>query len=275
MVSAELDLDAYFQRIGYDGDRAPTLSTLEAIHYRHAVSIPFENLSPLLKWPVPIDPASLERKLIREGRGGYCYEHNLLLKSVLERLGFSVTGLSACVVWNLPEGERTARTHCLLRVDLKEGPYLADVGFGGQTLTGPLRLEADVEQATPHEPFRLVRDGREFVMQSLVREEWRSLYRFPNEEQRVVDYEVGNWYVSTHPASIFVNGLMAARPAQDRRYALINNSLAVHHRNGPSERRSLETAAELRDVLTSLFGVTLPDTPDLEPLLERLIATAR
>lgn len=275
MVSAELDLDAYFQRIGYDGDRAPTLSTLEAIHYRHAVSIPFENLNPLLKRPVPIDPASLERKLVRESRGGYCYEHNLLLKSVLEQLGFQVVGLAACVVWNLPEGVRTARTHCLLRVDLKEGPYLADVGFGGQTLTGPLRLEADVEQATPHEPFRLVRDGSEFVMQSLVREEWRSLYRFPNEDQRMIDYEVGNWYVSTHPASIFVNGLMAARPAQDRRYALINNSLAVHHRNGPSERRSLETAAELRDVLTSLFGVTLPDTPDLDPLLERLIVTAR
>lgn len=275
MAPAELDIDAYFQRIGYDGDRAPTLATLEAIHYRHAVSIPFENLSPLLKRPVPIDPASLERKLVHEGRGGYCYEHNLLLKHVIERLGFQVAGLSACVVWNLPEGERTARTHCLLRVDLKEGPHLADVGFGGQTLTGPLRLEADVEQATPHEPFRLIRDGGEFVMQSLVRQEWRSLYRFPNEEQRMVDYEVGNWYVSTHPASIFVNGLMAARPAQDRRYALINNSLAVHHRNGPSERRSLETVAELREVLANLFGVTLPDTPDLDPVLEGLIVSTR
>jgi len=271
MAHAEIDIDAYLRRIGYTGDRAPTLATLREVHYRHALSIPFENLNPLLKWPVPLDAASLERKLVRDGRGGYCFEQNLLLRHALEGLGFEVAGLTAGVLWNRPEGEMTARTHVLLRVDLDEGPYLADVGFGGQTLTGPLRLETDVEQATPHEPYRLVRDGEELVMQTKIREAWRPLYRFGLQEQRLLDYEVGNWYVSTHPASTFVNGLMAARPTPDRRYALLNNNLAVHHRSGLSERRVLGSVSELRETLSSLIQVTLPDAPELDTALARLI----
>lgn len=34
-----LDLDAYFQRIRYEGDRVPTLETLRAIHQQHAQTI--------------------------------------------------------------------------------------------------------------------------------------------------------------------------------------------------------------------------------------------
>ena len=150
---------------------------------------------------------------MRDGRGGYCYEQNLLFREVLKTLGFAVTGLAARVLWNVPEGVVLPRTHMLLLIDIDGAPHVADVGFGGQTLTGPLRLEPDVEQATPHEPFRLVRSGEQFVMQSKIRESWFSLYRFDLQEQLPPDYEVYNWYVSTHPQSIFVNGLLAGRAA--------------------------------------------------------------
>ena len=75
----QLDLDAYLKRIGYTGDGRPTLATLQAIHLRHATAIPFENLTPLLHQPVRLDLASLQHKLIQSGRGGYCFEQNLLL----------------------------------------------------------------------------------------------------------------------------------------------------------------------------------------------------
>jgi N-hydroxyarylamine O-acetyltransferase len=155
-VSHALDLDAYFRRIGYAGGREPTLDTLAALHLRHVQAIAFENLNPLLGWPVALDLASLERKLVHGGRGGYCFEQNLLFGHVLGTLGFRVTGLAARVQWNRPEDALRALTHQLLRVDLADGPYIADVGFGGQTLTGPLRLEPGLEQTTPHEPFRLI-----------------------------------------------------------------------------------------------------------------------
>ena len=66
------DLAAYFARIGYDGPRTPTLETLRAIQSLHPQAIAFENLNPLLATPVRLDIESLEEKLIRSRRGGYC-----------------------------------------------------------------------------------------------------------------------------------------------------------------------------------------------------------
>lgn len=267
-----IDLDAYFERIGYTGDRTATLDTLRAVHRHHALAIPFENLDPWLGRPVRLDAASLEEKLVRGGRGGYCYEHNLLFGRVLTALGFRVTGLAARVLWNAPEGAVVPRNHMLLRVDLDEATYVADVGFGGLTLTAPLRLEPGAPQATPHESFRLVAAGADFVMQAEIRGAWKTLYRFDLQEQLLPDYEVSSWYLSTHPDSRFVRNLIAARPAADRRYALLNTELAVHHLNGTTERHALTTPAAVREALEGTFGVRLPATPDLDEALTRLTA---
>jgi N-hydroxyarylamine O-acetyltransferase len=205
---------------------------------------------------------------VREGRGGWCYEHNLLLGHVLRALGFRVTWLAARVLYNAAEGAAPARSHMLLRIDLGDQPYIADVGFGGLTLTAPLRLEADTEQSTPHEPFRLIRVGEEFVQQAKVQEGWKTLYRFALHEQLLADYEVSNWYLSNHPESIFVTGLVAARPDPDRRYTLRNNELVVHHLDGRTERRVLGSAAELRAALEDPLRLRLPNSPQLEAVLE-------
>lgn len=178
---------------------------------------------------------------MRGGRGGYCFEHNLLLTGVLEALGYRVTGLAARVLWNAPEGAIPIRGHMVLRVDLDEQPFLVDVGFGGQTLTGVLRLEPNIEQPTPHEPFRLVRAGEDFILQSNLAGAWKSLYRFDLQRQFLPDYQVTNWYVSNHPDSYFVNNLIAARTAPSRRYAMRNNEFGVHRLNGETERQILST----------------------------------
>jgi N-hydroxyarylamine O-acetyltransferase len=273
-LTAAIDLEAYFQRIGYAGDCAPTIETLRALHVRHTEAIAFENLNPLLGWPVRLDLESLQQKMVRDGRGGYCFEQNILFKHALDALGFRVTGLAARVLWGAAENTVTARTHMLLRVDLDGQPYIVDVGFGGVTLTGPLRLETDIEQATPHEPFRLLKANDEFIEQVNIQGNWLSLYRFSLQDTLLPDYEVTNWYLSNHPDSRFVTGLLAARAAPDRRYALRNNQFAVHHLKGHTERRILANADEMRETLENAFHLTLPDTPDLDELLTRLITHA-
>jgi N-hydroxyarylamine O-acetyltransferase len=269
-MTTGINLKAYLERIGYAGNRAPTLATLAALHVRHTETIAFENLNPLLGWPVRLDLESLQQKMVRDGRGCYCFEHNTLFKHVLDALGFQVTGLAARVLWGAAESTVTARTHMLLRVDLGGLSYIVDVGFGGVTLTGPLRLEPDVEQTTPHEPFRLLKVDDEFIEQVNIRGDWVSLYRFSLQEHLLPDYEVTNWYLSNHPDSRFVTGLLAARPGPDRRYALLNNHFAVHHLNDHTERRLLANADEMRETLERTFHVTLPDTPDLDELLTRM-----
>jgi len=273
-ASTALDLDAYFQRIGYAGRRTASLDTLKAIVRHHTEAIPFENLNPFLRWPVYLDLASLQQKLVRDGRGGYCFEQNLLLGQVLQALGFQVTNLAARVIWNVPEGVITPRSHMLLRIDLGDPPYIVDAGFGGLVLTGVLRLETGVEQATPHEPFRLIARDEGFIMQARLREAWQPLYRFDLQPQLLPDYEVTNWYLSNHPTSHFIHGLMAARPEADRRYALRNNELAVHYLDGRTERRLLIDAAELRAVLEEQFRIAVPAAPELDVAWQRLMARA-
>jgi N-hydroxyarylamine O-acetyltransferase len=264
-----IDLDAYCRRIGYSGARVPTLDTLRAIHRLHPQAIAFENLDPLLKRPVRLDAASLQRKLVHSGRGGYCYEQNILFGHALRAIGFKVKELAGRVLWNLPEGTVTPRVHMLLLIALEGQSYVADVGFGNNTLTGPLVLISGLEQSTPHEPFQLIEVGDEFIAQVKIRDGWAKLYRFDLEEQLLSDLELGNWYMSTHPDSRFVCELVAARAEPDRRYALCNNELAVHRLNGKTERRVLRTVPELRDVLTDVFRLTLPDVSEFDTVLAR------
>lgn len=263
------DLSAYFARIGYEGPRTATLETLRAIQRLHPQAIAFENLDPLLGIPVRLDIESLQRKLIRSRRGGYCFEHNGVLLQALRALGFRVSGLAARVVWNQPDDSIPPRSHMVLKVELPEGAYLADVGFG-MSPTAPLRLAPDVEQHTPHEPFRLLRSDGHFILQCGLKEEWTSFYRFDLQEQAPIDYQVANYYVSTWPTSHFVQSLIAARATPEGRYGLRNNRLTIRRLTGESEQRALANAAEVSAALRDLFGVAVPDEPAFAAALARL-----
>ena len=269
------DLEAYFRRIGSAGPRTATFDTLAALHLLHPQAIPFENLDTLLRRPIVLSTAALERKMLSGGRGGWCYEHNLLLGGVLEALGFQVTGYAARMLRTMPEGVTLPRTHMLLGVEWGSGEAtdfcLADVGLGVMTFTGPLRLISDVEQSTPHGTFRLLETGRgSFVTQALLHGEWQSIYSFDLQPQMLADYEMHNWYLSHFPESVLLNNLMATRAAPGRRYALFNNRFTTHHLGGESDKVMLTSPGELREVLEGAFQIRLPEDPGLEGVLGRI-----
>jgi N-hydroxyarylamine O-acetyltransferase len=209
---------------------------------------------------------------VQSRRGGYCFEQNLLFKHALGALGFNVTALAARVVWERPAGEMRARTHMVLLVELDRVRYVCDVGFGGLTPTAPVALTPDVEQATPHERFRVLRAQSEFAVEACVRGEWKRLYRFDLQEQHLVDIEVLNHYVMSHADSPMRSRLIAARVAADRRFGLGNGVLKVHPRDAASEQRRLGSVAELKRVLTATFGVDVPAGPEVDAALERVLA---
>ena len=264
-----IDLSAYFARIGYDDARrpAPTLDTLRALHLLHPQAIPFENLDVLLGRPVRLDLASIQRKLVAGRRGGYCYEHNLLFRSVLEALGFRVQSYAARVLWGRADPAMPPRSHMLLVVELDEGAFVADVGFGGMTLSAPLALESGLEQITPHGAFRLEKidpDARlpHFRLDALIDGKWAPVYRFDFDPQYGIDYEMSNHFVSTYPQSIFLHNLMAARLAPGRRYGLLNRRLSTHDDHDGTTHRDLASVADLRRALSEEIGIHLPDAPD-------------
>jgi N-hydroxyarylamine O-acetyltransferase len=254
----QLDLGAYFGRIGYGGGAAPSLDSLRAVHLAHARSIPFENVDVLLGRAIRLDLEGLQAKLVAGERGGYCFEHNTLFAAALEAMGFRVTRLAARVRF----GHRRvgARTHMLLRVEVEGAPWLADVGFGGLGILEPIPF-------APNEPveqfgwrYRLVRDEQELVLQSLEPDGWADQYGSTLEPQLEIDYEVANHYTSTHPASPFTRTLTAQRPDPDRpesRIVLRGRKLSVHRPSGPATTERVQDR-DLMDVLAERFGLRLP-----------------
>jgi len=269
-VTDRIDMDAYLHRIGWHGAVAVDLTTLRGLAMAHVAAIPFANLNPLMGLPVELDLAALQQKLVQQGRGGYCFEQNLLFEAVLRQIGFAVTGLIARVLWGHPEDAITPQTHMLLRVDLAGEGWLVDVGFGGHVLTGALRLQPDIEQPTGHEPFRLLRHDAEWRMQSLAHGLWRTLYRFDLQPTPRVDYVVANHYVSTHPASRFVSNLMLGRTTADRRLGLFNREFTVRRSGLEPERRTLRDVSELRHVVEHEFLLRIPAGADIDRRLEGL-----
>ncbi len=195
-------LNNYLARIGFDGAIAPNLATLAAIHAAHVDAIPFEGLDPLLRRPVKLDLASLQDKLVDGRRGGYCHEQNTLFKGALEAIGFPVTGVGGRVRWmSPPDAPLGPREHMLLKIDLAEGPHLADVGFGACALDRPLQLKTDVEQRTAMGTYRLNENGGRFWLSAKQPAGWRTMYAFNLEPQIPADYELANWFTSTKPAA--------------------------------------------------------------------------
>jgi N-hydroxyarylamine O-acetyltransferase len=265
------DLDAYFARLGYDGPAEAKLRTLQRLHALHADRIPFENISPFVGEPVRLDLDSLEDKMLRRGRGGWCFEQNILFAAMLEAIGFEVTRLAARVRWNVPPEQVSARSHMLLRVRLPEGDYIADVGFGGLTLSAPLKLQTGVEQATPHEPHRLTALGSGYELEALIAGEWRTLYQFELHEEQMADYERSNWYLCHHPESHFLKMIVAARAEPRGRHALRGVRYSMHGSDGRLERREMAGVAEYRRLLEDAFTIRLPEAPNLDEKLAKMI----
>jgi N-hydroxyarylamine O-acetyltransferase len=271
----KVNLNAYFERIGFAGSIAPTLQTLEQLHALHPAAIPFENLSPLMGETVLLDQQSLERKLLTEERGGFCFEHNFLFMRILADLDYEVRPLLARVTWTNTDAVLAPPSHMLLLVDIKGASYIADVGFGGLSLTAPLRLRAGTEQSTPHETFRLVGGEPEWTLEVKLGEEWRSVYVFTTDAVAEVDLWDINRDLSSNPASPFTQQVRAALAPAGRRLKLHNTLFTVQPTGEAAEKRELASVEEIRAVLSEELGLSLPESEKLDTKLAGLIPQAQ
>jgi len=254
-----LDLDGYFARIGWSGPTVPDLSTLIGLLGAHMRAIPFENFDALLGRRVRLDLDSLQRKLVRGRRGGYCFEHATLFAAVLTALGFRVTNHLARVVIATPKAE-SSLTHMFNLVELPEGRFVVDPGFGGPAATVPVLLEeARGDRASGH---WFVRDGADWVLRGYGKQGPADLWVSRLSGDFPIDFELPNHYVSTHPDSIFTNSIMLNRFTAEGRVSLMNRD-ASRHQGGEVESWQLADRKELRRLLDETFDIDLPEAETL------------
>jgi len=235
--------------------------------------VPFENVDVLLDRPIVLGADALFAKVVEGGRGGYCFELNSLFARLLLALDYRVSLLVARVRWGLADSAPpTMPSHLLLRVELPEGAFIVDIGFGAATpfralpLVGrdglgdfPFRLQAPAQAGGHHVLATRAGDG-----------DWLPVYHFDLHPQHWVDYIARNWYTSTHPDSVFRQMLMVARTEGSTRLTLGNGNYSRRHADGRVEQQRIASAAELVELLRDEFRLNLDPERDGEPLRRRL-----
>lgn len=260
------NLDDYLARVGFDGEREAALSTLEALHVAHLGRIPFENVDVYLGRPGSLDLGSLQARMVRARRGGYCFEQNTLFAAALRSLGFQVATLEARV---RPEGATATlpRTHMLLRVSADGRGWLADVGFGGDGPLLPVPLDGALQEQ-PDGAYRVEQEDDGVHVLTVRRNgRWRDLYAFTLAPALPVDFEVAHHYTSTHPRSRFLLTLTVQRVEPQRRRSLRGLSYTEH--TGGTQTTWEISREELPALLRDGFGLDLADDV-VRVLLDRI-----
>ncbi len=256
-----MNLDAYLARIAYDGPMRPDLAALTALHRAHLRAIPYENLDVQMGRPVTIERAAIFEKLVTQKRGGWCYEMNGLFGWALAEIGFKVTRSAGAVVREL-RGDDMIGNHLVLKVELEEGVYLADVGFGD----GPLDPIAVQEG-----PF--ASEGFEFAVSQLGHGWWRfhnheaggaPSFDFdlsPADERRLAER---CFWLQSAPESQFVQNAVLQFHKPDGLWLM--RGRVLRHVT-PADRKDylIESAAEYVAVLSEVFGLRMPESADLWP----------
>ncbi len=193
--------------------------------------------------------------MVARRRGGYCFEHNLLLAAALTSLGVDEVSPMLARVRMVPDVSPRPLNHLLLRVLDGGRPWIADVGFGGGGLLDPVPFEVGIEVEQSGWRYRLVEDGPEVVLQTFQDDAWIDMYGFVPEPAVEIDIEVSNWFTATHPDSPFVSGIFAGARYVDRCLSLfVYDAVTLVERPAGGVSTSTEVDPEdLPDLLASRF----------------------
>jgi len=240
--TAALDVDAYLARIGLRRSEA----TLEALHEAHVRAIPFENVDPMLGKTPDLELSAIAAKLVDRKRGGYCFEHALLFAAVLERLGYAVQRRLSRV----QPHKSGPRTHMMLIVRHNGRDHLVDVGYGAGMMR-PMPLEDGVVVSQAGWDHRLTQAGPLWTLSKRAGDDWEPQHAFDDQPQRLIDYELSNYYVATHPRSPFTGKLIVMRLDHGISRRLVGSELTEEHADGRVDT-TVVTPETLGDTLRSL-----------------------
>lgn len=255
MQTNNFSLEAYFQRIHFEGVPEATIECVTALMQHQLYAVPFENLDVQAGKLVSIVPEDIVDKIVNRQRGGYCYEVNGLFSLALTALGVPYRWVAARPMFY---PMRRPKTHMAIVVELAGRLWLCDLGFGSYGITAPLALDAlneDVVQG--NDRFRLSKaEEGDFLLQSWVDGAWANQFSFGLQAQEWVDFEPSNFMNSKHPDAVFVKSLLVISHHARGRSILFGNVLKTVV-DGEVNKRVL-TQPEVEAALVQTFGIHRP-----------------
>jgi len=262
------EVNKYLERIGFEETPAADLQTLTSLQRKHLLTVPFENLDIHLHYPIILDTGKFYDKIVNRKRGGFCYELNGLFNDLLIAIGFKTRIVSA-------RGYQTADKygeefdHLAILVELEEGKYIADVGFGEFCFT-PLKLEPGIHQKDERgiftiEPF----DAQHFLIRKTSdNNAWSNEYIFSEISRKLEDFAEMCRYHQSSPNSHFSKKMLCSIATPNGRITVTEKSVKITHNNEAKET-TISNYREFKKALKYYFNIDLSiSNPDRnEPVL--------
>jgi N-hydroxyarylamine O-acetyltransferase len=267
-----VDLDGYLTKVGVRVE-TPELAGLQALHEAHVRTFTFDNIDVLLEQHPGVELPDVQAKFVGRGRGGYCFEHATLFGGVLAALGYDVQRRLARV----GDVTASARTHCVLVIQVEGTSWLADPGFG-LSLLHPIRLEDGAQDDHGGWAYRLQRretrgGGQTWELQRRRDGAWELMHTTDELPVQQVDLRAGHHFTSTYPTSHFRHGLILTGHLPDRHVTVTHEAVTVRRPGQPTEHHDL-AEGELRTLLRDLsVGLTDDETARLLTRVAELRAT--
>lgn len=249
-------LEKYFERIGleYKEPFVPDLENLKLLQYAHLMTIPYENFDILKGKPLSLKEEDLYEKIITNKRGGYCFELNGLFCWLLLTLGYKVTEYMARYI----RGEAIVppmRRHRVLKVELEEGNYLADIGIGDKAPRWPLLMKEGLEQNQFGETYKFEKDDfYGWVIYDLHEGSWREFFAFTEEKQLALDFEMPSFWCEKNPASPFITCPIFCQKTEKGMYTLMGDTF----RDSSGDElitKELKTDSERKEIYKKYFNL--------------------
>ncbi|HEV7648208.1 MAG TPA: arylamine N-acetyltransferase [Actinophytocola sp.] len=254
--------DGYLRRLGLPGPPAPSVETLFALHRAQVELIPYEAVWVWLGERRAVAPLESVRHLVR-GRGGYCYQLNGALATLLGWLGFDVRRHVGGVQGTPDDPVGATANHLALTVH----GLPCDANPGGEWF-----IDAGLGDG-PHEPMPLVAGayrqgpfGYELGPSAAVGGGWR-FHADPAMSLVGMDFglevagrhafDAKNAWLQTAPESGFVRVLAVFRRDATGIDALRGRVLRRIADTGTST--DLTTSADWFAALADVFGLPLSD----------------
>ncbi|KAM4836674.1 arylamine N-acetyltransferase 2-like [Thomomys bottae] len=275
-----MDIEAYFERIGYKNSRKKLdLETLTEILQHQIRAIPFENLNIHCEESMALTLEAIFHQLVTKKPGGWCLQVNQLLYWVLTTMGFETTMLGGYVYISPAKKYSSDMIHLLLQVSINGRDYIVDAGYGSSyQMWEPLELISGKDQSQVPSVFQLTEQKGIWYLDQIRREQYvpveefvnskvleknkyRKIYSFTLEPRKIEDFETVNTYLQTSPTSGFKITTYCSVQTSEGAYCLVGSILA-HRKFSYKDNVDLVEFKTLKEeeiegVLKTIFGISL------------------
>jgi len=238
-------------------NKTQDITFVNELQSKHIALYSFNSLGVVLGQELPLDVESLFDKIVQRHRGGYCFEHNKLVLTVLETLKFDVRLLLAKVVYN--QDVEVARTHRITLLSFNGDAYIVDAGFGPLGARFPVKIELDLIQEQGDAQYRIIKNKREeYCFQVFKEGDFFTLYTFDLQHYTESDCLLAHFYSHNHPNAAFVNNLVVSRKFSNEVKSLRNGEF--HHiSDGITKVTKIIDVKQLHQLLTQVYQLDVDE----------------